>query len=82
MTVHLLRPVTLARVEQPALAADRPSYARPLLVWVRRRARRLQRAFGIDRHLAVIEAGEDYAAFTGSRRRMAKVVQLGVSRHG
>lgn len=43
----------------------RPSYSRALLPWVRRRARRLQRAFGLDRRQAVHEAAEHYTAFTG-----------------
>lgn len=54
MTVHYLS----------SRRAARPSYSRPVLPWVRRRARALQRAFGLARHDAVIEAGRDYVAFT------------------
>lgn len=53
---------------------DARRYARPLLPWVRRRARRLQTVFGLDRSWAVAEAAADYAAFTGSEaaRRVAQ----------
>lgn len=52
----------------------RQNYARPLLRWVRRRARKLQQAFGIDRREAVNEAALDYASFTGMGRRMASLI--------
>lgn len=57
----------------------RPSYSRPMLPWVRRRARRLQEAFGIDRHQAVAEAARHYVAFT---RRPVSRVQLEEVTHG
>lgn len=53
---------------------DARRYARPLLPWVRRRARRLQAVFGLGRSWAVAEAAAHYADFTGSQavRRAAK----------
>ena len=49
-------------------------YSRPLLPWVRRRARRLQAVFGLDRCWAVAEAAAHFADFTGNpaARRAAK----------
>jgi hypothetical protein len=35
--------------------------------WIKRRARRLQRAFGIARRLAIASAREDWLCFHGSR---------------
>lgn len=34
--------------------------------WIKRRARRLQRFYGIDRKLAVHDAWTDYIAFMGA----------------
>lgn len=45
----------------------RRRYARDFAPWVRRRARRLQQVFKLDRAWAVVEATNDYANFTGSR---------------
>lgn len=33
--------------------------------WIKRRARRLQRFYGIDRKMAVFDAGLDWIAFQG-----------------
>lgn len=38
---------------------------RPPLRWITRRARRLQRAYGITRRMAIFDAWRDYANFTG-----------------
>lgn len=46
---------------------ERRRYGRAFLPWVRRRARRLQAVFHLDRAWAVLEATNDYAHFTGSR---------------
>lgn len=35
--------------------------------WIKRRARRLQKAFRISRHMAVACAAEDYVALHGRR---------------
>ncbi len=35
--------------------------------WIKRRARRLQRFYGIDRKLAVFDARMDWIAFMGSQ---------------
>jgi hypothetical protein len=52
-----------------------------MLPWVRRRARRLQQAFGIDRRAAVAEALSDYVAFTGAGRSLAQRIHE-ATRHG
>lgn len=39
-------------------------YARPRLAWIKRRARRLQAAYGISRRLAVFDAWRDFIDFT------------------
>jgi hypothetical protein len=45
---------------------DTPTtYQRPTLGWIKRRARRLMRFYGIDRRLAIFDAATDYVAFTG-----------------
>jgi hypothetical protein len=41
------------------------TYQRPTLGWIKRRARRLMRFYGIDRRLAIFDAATDYVAFTG-----------------
>jgi hypothetical protein len=40
-------------------------YARPRLAWIKRRARRLQRFYGISRRLAIFDAWRDHIAFVG-----------------
>ncbi|WP_164546902.1 MULTISPECIES: hypothetical protein [unclassified Variovorax] len=40
-------------------------YDRPLLPWIRRRARRLMRCHGVPRHDAVQDAANDYRFFVG-----------------
>lgn len=37
--------------------------------WIKRRARRLQRFYGVDRRLAVYDARIDYLAFIGCQTR-------------
>lgn len=46
---------------------DVDCYARPQLAWVKRRARRLQRFYGIDRRLAIFDALRDYTEFCVGR---------------
>jgi hypothetical protein len=41
------------------------AYQRPTLAWIKRRARRLQRAYGVARRLAIFDAWCDYINFTG-----------------
>lgn len=45
------------------------TYQRPLLTWIKRRARRLQRCYGVSRRLAVFDAWTDYIHFTGAQQR-------------
>lgn len=44
-----------------------PRYYRPPLGWIKRRARRIQRLYGVDRRAAIHDAHVDYVAFTGLR---------------
>lgn len=37
--------------------------ARPRLSWIKRRARRLERFYGVERRLAIWDAALDYATF-------------------
>lgn len=53
-----------ARVPAPAA---RPSYARHALGWTKRRARRIQRGYGVPRRVAVTHALLDYLLFTAPR---------------
>lgn len=46
-----------------------PSYTRPPLAWIKRRARRLMRFYGISRRLAVFDALTDYIGFVGDLQR-------------
>lgn len=40
-------------------------YIRPRLTWIKRRARRLQGFYGINRRMAIFDAWRDHIAFTG-----------------
>lgn len=63
------------RLSVPMTEAD---YHRPELSWVKRRARRLQRFFKVDRAIAVAEALDDYYLFTRMHRdRMLTLIQGG-----
>ena len=48
------------------LPARTPSYVRPPLSWITRRARRIQRVFGVPRRFAIYDAWRDYIDFTGA----------------
>lgn len=50
------------------------SYQRPPLAWVKRRARRLQRFYGITRRLAIFDAWRDYTEFVlGQGARLTSI---------
>ena len=57
---------------KPALAS--PSYWRPRIGWIKRRARRIERFYGVTRRLAVYDAWLDYQDFT--RLRDAQVLPM------
>lgn len=40
-----------------------PRYHRPRLQWIKRRARRLMKAYGLERRLAIYDANRDYVDF-------------------
>lgn len=52
-------------------------YQRPHLPWIKRRARRLLRAFPVTRQEAVKLAAQDYFAFVGPARPTLVVVHGG-----
>ena len=53
-------------------------YHRPPLAWITRRARRIERFFGVSRRVAVAEAAENYFQFTRMHRaRVLKLIQGG-----
>lgn len=45
---------------------NQAAYTRPPLAWIKRRARRLMRFYGISRRLAVFDALTDYVGFVGT----------------
>lgn len=68
--IHLLVPMAEA------------DYHRPPLRWITRRARTLQRGFGITRRVAIYHAALDYDSFQGlHRERLLCLIQGGRS-HG
>ena len=50
-------------------------FHRPPLLWITRRARRLQRFYGVDRRLAIYDAWRDYIDFTGRQQRSLLLVK-------
>lgn len=67
-----------AQVIHLAISLAEADYSRPPLRWVIRRARRLQRFFGVQRRLAVAEAINDYFCFSRMHReRVLKLIQGG-----
>lgn len=64
-------------------------YTRPRLAWIKRRARRLQRFYGISRRLAIFDAWRDHIAFVGQpvgqpegRPSHAGLIVIQGGRHG
>ncbi len=53
------------------------AYCRPTLSWIKRRARRLQRAYGVARRLAIFDAWRDYVDFTGIQARHLVLISGG-----
>ena len=70
--------MTVVAFPAPARA---PRYSRPRLLWITRRARRLQRAYGIARRIAIYDAWRDYIDFTGEAEAAALHLVKG-ARHG
>ena len=50
---------------------------RPPLLWITRRARRLQRFYGVNRRMAIYDAWRDYIDFTGVQQRSLSLVKGG-----
>lgn len=67
--------VALIQLALPMTEAD---YQRPPLGWIKRRARRLQRAYPIGRRIAIASAADDYATFTHMHReRLSQLLKGG-----
>jgi len=50
---------------------------RPALAWIKRRARRLERFYGITRRLAIFDAWRDHIDFTGGQPRRLVLIPGG-----
>ncbi len=48
------------------LPSRKSVYVRPPLAWITRRARRIQRVYGVARRMAIYDAWRDYIDFTGA----------------
>ncbi|MFD2299923.1 hypothetical protein QRO11_03620 [Paracidovorax citrulli] len=60
------------------LPAPEQAYQRPPLRWIIRRARRIQRAYGVTRRLAIFDARRDYCDFVGlSHKHLLQLVRGG-----
>ncbi len=60
------------------LPAPEQAYRRPPLGWIIRRARRLQRAYGVSRRMAIFDARRDYLDFVGlHHKQLLRIVQGG-----
>ena len=70
-----MKPVAIV----PAETAARARYARAHLPWVKRRARRLVRCFGVSRQAAVAHAAEDYWQFVGRVRPVLVLIRGGLA---
>lgn len=67
--------IDVIHVEISLMEAD---YKRPPLGWIKRRAKRLQRAYGITRRIAIASAADDYYTFTHMHRgRLSQLLQGG-----
>ena len=61
-----------------ALPMSEADYQRPPLAWIKRRARRLIRAYRIDRRYAIACAADDYSDFTlMHRERLSQLLKGG-----
>ena len=52
-------------------------YERPRLTWIKKRARRLMRFYGVDRRFAIADAAADYSYFVGPTRPTLTVINGG-----
>lgn len=52
-------------------------YYRPRLAWIKTRARRLMRFYGISRRLAISDAADDYSLFVGRQPRPLALIRGG-----
>lgn len=53
------------------------TYARPSIGWIKRRARRIQKFYGVGRRLAVFDAMRDYSEFAFGRPARLVVIPGG-----
>lgn len=64
--------------EQPEGSEVMPArYERPRLTWIKRRARRLMRFYGVKRRFAIADAAMDYTYFVGPAQPTLTVINGG-----
>ncbi|CAM4371365.1 hypothetical protein COAQ111491_20045 [Comamonas aquatilis] len=64
-----------------ALPLTEADYQRPPLGWIKRRARRLMRAYSIHRRYAIACAADDYSDFTHMHRERLSQLLKGEHQH-
>ncbi|WP_314971748.1 hypothetical protein [Comamonas testosteroni] len=73
---HLCKDGQLPLVIHLALPMSEADYQRPPLGWIKRRAKRLMRAYSIDRRYAIACAADDYSDFTlMHRERLSQLLK-------
>lgn len=78
---HLVKDGCLPLVISLALPMTEADYRRPPLGWIKRRARRLMRAYRIERRYAIACAADDYSDFTHMHRERLSQLLKGELRH-
>ena len=73
---HRCRDGQLPLVIHLSLPMSEADYQRPPLGWIKRRAKRLMRAYRIDRRYAIACAADDYSDFTlMHRERLSQLLK-------
>lgn len=73
---HRVKDGQLPLVISLALPMAEADYQRPPLGWIKRRAKRLMRAYRIDRRYAIACAADDYSDFTlMHRERLSQLLK-------
>ncbi|WP_145914939.1 hypothetical protein KV708_15775 [Comamonas thiooxydans] len=78
---HLVKDGCLPLVIGLALPMTEADYHRPPLGWIKRRARRLMRAYSINRRYAIACAADDYSDFTHMHRERLSQLLKGELQH-
>lgn len=67
--------MSVLKFPAPSRLTGSADFHRPPLLWITRRARRLQRFYGVDRRLAIHDAWRDYIDFMGIQHRRLSLVK-------